>query len=224
MRASSQTRSCVPLPWWTSKSTIATRSRPCASSAWRAPTTALPKRQKPIARRGLGVVAGRAHRAEGVARPRRPSPGRRRAPPRRRPRRAARQRAGAEEGVGVDRGEALAGPRAASAARCGGGVGAQQLRVRRPAAPRRGAEPAKSAAVERRVDRLEPRHPLGMAGRVDVPQAVGMRDQRGRHRARLGRRVRGFKGYSRDAGRAGDRTGARARRGDPLGWRKTGGP
>ena len=49
MRASSQTRSWVPLPWCTSKSTIATRSSPCASSACRAPITTLPKKQKPIA-------------------------------------------------------------------------------------------------------------------------------------------------------------------------------
>ena len=58
--------SSVPLPWWTSKSTIATRSRPRTSSAWRAATATLLKKQKPIAWSRRRVVAGRAHRAEGV--------------------------------------------------------------------------------------------------------------------------------------------------------------
>ena len=41
--------SSVPLPWCTSKSTMATRCRPCTSSAWRAATATLLKKQKPIA-------------------------------------------------------------------------------------------------------------------------------------------------------------------------------
>ena len=57
----------VPLPWWTSKSTIATRSRPSRSCAARAAIATLLKRQKPIARAGEGVVAGRAHEREAAA-------------------------------------------------------------------------------------------------------------------------------------------------------------
>jgi hypothetical protein len=48
-RGSSVNIASVPLPWWTSKSTIATRSRPCAS-ACAAPTATLLNRQNPIAR------------------------------------------------------------------------------------------------------------------------------------------------------------------------------
>ena len=44
--------SFVPLPWWTSQSTIITRSSPSESSAWRAATATLLNRQKPIARVG----------------------------------------------------------------------------------------------------------------------------------------------------------------------------
>ena len=40
--------SWVPLPWWTSKSTMATRSTPWAACACRAATAALLKKQKPI--------------------------------------------------------------------------------------------------------------------------------------------------------------------------------
>ena len=43
-----QKMSWVPLPWWTSKSTMATRSTPWAACAWRAATAALLKKQKPI--------------------------------------------------------------------------------------------------------------------------------------------------------------------------------
>ena len=42
----------VPLPWWTSKSTTATRSRPYACFAWAPPTATLLNRQKPMARVG----------------------------------------------------------------------------------------------------------------------------------------------------------------------------
>ena len=52
--------SLVPLPWWTSQSRIRTRSAPAASSARRAATATLLKRQKPIARAGLRVVSGRS--------------------------------------------------------------------------------------------------------------------------------------------------------------------
>ena len=48
-RSSPAMMSSVPLPWWTSKSTIATRSRPRTSSACRAATATLLKKQKPIA-------------------------------------------------------------------------------------------------------------------------------------------------------------------------------
>ena len=65
-RSSPAMMSSVPLPWWTSKSMIATRSRPRTSSAWRAATATLLKKQKPIACVARRVVAGRAHRAEGV--------------------------------------------------------------------------------------------------------------------------------------------------------------
>ena len=44
--------SLVPLPWCTSQSTIITRSRPRASSAYCAATAMLLNRQKPIAREG----------------------------------------------------------------------------------------------------------------------------------------------------------------------------
>ena len=42
--------SFVPLPWWTSQSTISTRESPCADVARRAATATLPKKQNPIAR------------------------------------------------------------------------------------------------------------------------------------------------------------------------------
>ena len=47
---SSKKMSCVPLPWWTSKSTIATL--PCGASvaAWAAPTATWLSRQNPMAR------------------------------------------------------------------------------------------------------------------------------------------------------------------------------
>ncbi len=48
-RSSPAMMSSVPLPWWTSKSMIATRSRPRTSSAWRAAIATLLKKQKPIA-------------------------------------------------------------------------------------------------------------------------------------------------------------------------------
>ncbi len=46
--------SSLPLPWWTSKSTSATRSSPWWLSAWRMPTATLSKKQKPI---GASCVA-----------------------------------------------------------------------------------------------------------------------------------------------------------------------
>ena len=45
--------SSVPLPWWTSKSMMAMRSRPCFSSAYAAATPILLKMQKPIDRAGV---------------------------------------------------------------------------------------------------------------------------------------------------------------------------
>ena len=56
--------SLVPLPWCTSQSRIITRSSPHASSAYRAATATLLNRQKPIARAGSGVMAGRPVGAE----------------------------------------------------------------------------------------------------------------------------------------------------------------
>ena len=106
MRASSQTRSCVPLPWCTSKSTIATRSSPWASSACRAPITDVAEEAEAHRRRGLGVVARRAHRAEGVARPRRAMTMSTAAHHRAGARAARRSAIRPEEGVGVDRREA----------------------------------------------------------------------------------------------------------------------
>ena len=53
----------MPLPWWASQSTMRTRSPRSASTA--AVTATLFSRQKPIARPGSGVVAGRAHGQEG---------------------------------------------------------------------------------------------------------------------------------------------------------------
>jgi hypothetical protein len=44
--------SCVPLPWWTSQSRIATRARPSSACAYLAATAALSKMQKPIAEAG----------------------------------------------------------------------------------------------------------------------------------------------------------------------------
>ena len=95
MRGSSQKMSCVPLPWWTSKSTIATRSSPWSTRRVRAATATLLNRQKPIACVGVGVVAGRAHGAEGAPSPRRRRrrrPRRRRHPPRAAPPRPRRGR------------------------------------------------------------------------------------------------------------------------------------
>ncbi|MNL38599.1 hypothetical protein D3C87_1608250 [compost metagenome] len=48
-RSSPANTSSVPLPWWTSKSTIATRFKPWASIACRAATATLFKKQNPIA-------------------------------------------------------------------------------------------------------------------------------------------------------------------------------
>ena len=59
--------SWVPLPWWTSQSTIATRPSPCSRWAQRAAIAMLLKRQKPIARVALGVVARRPQDGERVA-------------------------------------------------------------------------------------------------------------------------------------------------------------
>ena len=53
----------VPLPWWASQSSTATRSTP-AARACPAATAAWFTRQKPIARAALGVVAGRPAEAE----------------------------------------------------------------------------------------------------------------------------------------------------------------
>src|SRR3972149_1386219 len=49
--------SCVPLPWWTSMSMMATRSSP-DSRAFAAATLTLLKRQKPIARSGVAWGPG----------------------------------------------------------------------------------------------------------------------------------------------------------------------
>ena len=54
----------VPLPWCTSQSTIATRSRPSSRCAARAAIATLLKTQKPIARSRKRVVARRAHERE----------------------------------------------------------------------------------------------------------------------------------------------------------------
>ena len=51
-RGSARKIAFVPLPWWTSQSTIITRSSPRSSSARRAATATLLNRQKPIARSG----------------------------------------------------------------------------------------------------------------------------------------------------------------------------
>ena len=47
---SDQKISCEPLPWCTSKSTIATFSRPCCFWAWRVAIATLLNRQKPMGR------------------------------------------------------------------------------------------------------------------------------------------------------------------------------
>jgi dienelactone hydrolase len=49
--------SCVPLPWWTSQSTIATRAAPPARAAAAAAATLL-SRQNPIARSGVAWCPG----------------------------------------------------------------------------------------------------------------------------------------------------------------------
>ena len=53
-----RTIACVPLPWWTSKSTIATRSSPSSRCAARAAMATLLKMQKPIARPGIAWCPG----------------------------------------------------------------------------------------------------------------------------------------------------------------------
>ncbi len=58
---SSQKIASVPLPWCTSQSRIATRSTPRAR-AWAAATATWLKRQNPMARAALGVMAGRPRR------------------------------------------------------------------------------------------------------------------------------------------------------------------
>ena len=61
---SSRNNASVPFPWWTSKSTTATRSRPSSRCAWRAAMAALPKMQNPIAALFERVMAGRSHESE----------------------------------------------------------------------------------------------------------------------------------------------------------------
>ena len=45
---SSQNAACVPLPWWASQSTTATRSIPCAACACMAASAVLAKMQPPM--------------------------------------------------------------------------------------------------------------------------------------------------------------------------------
>ena len=176
-RSSPATMSSVPLPWWTSKSTMATRSSPRTSSAWRAATATLLKKQKPIAwsrvawwpggrteQKALRDVAvddrvGRGDGGAGGAGSRRP-----RCPATRRCRDRSRA--------------ARPSPRRAPASR------ATRRRSRccghardRPSPPRR------LAVLERRVeaggdemvvDRIEPAGAFGVAGAHVVAAAVGM--------------------------------------------------
>ena len=58
-----QNASCVPLPWWTSKSTMATRSMPCASRAYAAAIAAVLKMAEAHRLHWRGVVARRPHEA-----------------------------------------------------------------------------------------------------------------------------------------------------------------
>ena len=74
---------CVPLPWWTSKSTTATRARPCLSQACAAATAIELNRQKPIATEPVawwpgGRTAQNARCGCAARAPHRPRPRRRR--------------------------------------------------------------------------------------------------------------------------------------------------
>ena len=170
-RLGARRSSCVPLPWWTSKSTIATRVSPCRSSACAAATATLLNRQKPIARRRRGVVAGRAHGAEGAAHLRRRARSRPRR--RRRPPRAARPRPSPATARCRDR---AAPRRRRSRLEHGveqrGGVHAQQLA---PGRARRFA-PVEAFELAQRLARTAPQalRAFGVAGAGVVRQAGGM--------------------------------------------------
>eukprot|EP00982_Pelagococcus_subviridis_P010646 31018-Pelagococcus_subviridis.AAC.4 len=64
---SSRKMSFVPFPWCTSKSNINTRWSPCALCACRAAAETVPKRQKPIAARGVAWCPGGRHSPNPVA-------------------------------------------------------------------------------------------------------------------------------------------------------------
>ena len=72
-------------------------------------------------------------------------------------------------------------------------MGAQQVRV---VGERRldAHESGELLRRERREDRLEPLDPLGVAGRGEVAEAVGVGEKRGGHGPSLGAGRRGFKG------------------------------
>ena len=140
----------VPLPWCTSQSSTSTRSAPSASSACRAAIATFANRQKPIARRALGVVAGRPQRREAGAlaageqrlRQRARAARRAAAPPRRSP-----------GSVGVSRSNALAARArvlAHAPPRTRAGCTAQQLllggRRRLDAAPSRASRGSRARA------------------------------------------------------------------------------
>ena len=175
--------SSVPLPWCTSKSMIATRSRPCACERVARGDRDVVEDAEAHRPRAAGVVARRAHRAEAAFDLILSEPGRWRAP--RRPRRAA-PPAGchgfiAVSGSRCDR--AAAAARASRIARtystgctrasCSSvASGASSARCRRHA---RGDELV--------LDRVEPRGRSGWPRAHVVLQAVGMRDKCRSHAA-----------------------------------------
>ena len=177
-RGSASKIAWVPLPWCTSKSTIATRARPCLSSACAAATATLLNRQKPIAASAVAWWPGRPHRAERGAGGRRPARHRPRPPPRRR--RATRLRRSRATAPCRDPVRPAASGRVSSTASSRAGVvHAQQL------AARRARRLAPVEVVERGAQRIDHRaqalRAFGVAGAGVVREAGRMRVDRQRH-------------------------------------------
>ena len=172
-RGSASKMACVPLPWCTSKSTIATRSSPCASSACAAATAMLLNRQKPIATcRVAWWPGGRTAQNARARSPRRAMHRIDRGHARRR-RRAARLRPSPATARCRGRARSRVDRRVSSTSRSKRiVVHAQQLAAAWRAAPR--ASRVCGKAVAQRVDhRVQARGPFGMAGAGVVRRQAG---------------------------------------------------
>ena len=190
MRGSFQTRSCVPLPWWTSKSTMATRSSPWRVEGVAGADHGVAEVAEAHRGRGLGVVAGRADGAEGVADLARQhhvdrlDDGAGAAA-------GGGQRAGREEGVAVDRREAAVRARGPRGRRCGRPGARARWPRRSRAGHRRATRSANSSDSSAASIACSRSTRSGWPGRVDVSQAVVVGEERRRHQRSLWRRRNG---------------------------------